>query len=85
MPILNDVHSIVFPATSAATASFSAYTFTEIYAGAAATPVINGVSVTMAAGSSIKLVIKSVTNGTGCFLLGEKVNTLAQDPNIYPL
>jgi hypothetical protein len=48
MPLLNDIHSIVFPAASATSATFTAYTFTEIYAGAAATPTINGISVTMA-------------------------------------
>lgn len=85
MPLLNDVHSIIYPAVSATTAGFSAYSFTEIYAGAAATPVINGVAVTMAAGSTLRVKIASVTSGTNCFLLGEKINTLAQDPNIYTL
>jgi len=84
MPLLNDIHSIVFPAASATSATLSAYSFTEIYAGASATPVINGVSVTMNAGSSIKVKIASISNGTNCFLLGEKINFLNQDPNIYP-
>lgn len=85
MPLFNDVHSIIIPATSATSATFSAYSITEIYAGASATPVINGVSVTMGAGSSIKVKVSSISNGTGCYLLGEKINVLATDPNIYPV
>ena len=82
MPLLNDIHSII---VSAGSANFSAHSYTEIYAGAASTPVINGVSVSMAAGSSIKIKVSSITNGTGCYLLGEKINNWAQDPNIYPV
>lgn len=85
MPLFNDIHSIIFPAASATSATFSAYSFTEIYAGASATPVINGISVTMGAGSSIKIKIHSISNGTDCYLLGEKINVLATDPNIYPV
>lgn len=80
MPLLNDIHSIVFPAASATSATFTAYTFTEIYAGAAATPVVNGVSLTMAAGSSIKVKISSISNGTSCFLLGETINNRTESP-----
>ncbi len=79
---INDVHSIIVSATAA---NFSAHTYTEIYAGAAATPVINGLSVTMAAGSSLKIKIKTISNGTNCYLLGENINVLNQDPNFYPI
>ncbi len=75
MPLLNDIHSIVVAAGSA---NFTAHTYTEIYAGAAATPVVNGISLTMAAGSSIKIKVGSITNGTNCFLLGEKINVLGE-------
>jgi hypothetical protein len=71
MPLLNDIHSLIVPATSP---NFSAHSYSEIYAGASATPVINGVSVTMGAGSSIKIKISSITNGTGCVLLGETID-----------
>ncbi len=80
MPLLNDIHSIVFPAASATSATFTAYTFTEIYAGAAATPVINGISVTMAAGSSIKVKVRSISSGTNCYLLGETINNQIESP-----
>ncbi len=82
MPLLNDIHSIIVPISGA---SFTAHSYTEIYAGAGATPVVNGIPITMSAGSSIKLKVFSATGGTGCYLLGEKINVLAQDPNIYPI
>ena len=79
MPLLNDVHSIIVSANSAV---LSAYSFTEIYAGAAATPIINGQSVVMAAGSSIKIKINSISAATGCSLLGERINTTADNPSL---
>lgn len=79
MPLLNDMHSIIVPAGSA---NFTAHSYTEIYAGSNSTPVINGQSITMAAGSSIKVVIKSISGGTGCFLLGENINNLIDGPII---
>jgi homoserine dehydrogenase len=80
MPLLNDIHSIVFPAASATSATFTAYTFTEVYAGASATPVINGISVTMAAGSSVKIKVRSISNGTNCYLLGETIDNQKDSP-----
>lgn len=77
MPLLNDIHSII---VSAGSANFSAHSYTEIYAGSASTPVVNGVSVSMAAGSSIKLKITSISSGTGCYLLGEKINNWTDGP-----
>lgn len=82
MPLLNDIHSIIVSATSA---NLSAHSYTEIYAGASSTPIINGVPVTMAAGSSIKIKINTISNGVGCYLLGEKINNWNADPNIYPV
>lgn len=82
MPLLNDVHSIIVNAT---TPNFTAHTYTEIYAGTSATPTINGVAVTMGAGSSIKIIIQSISGGSGCFLLGEKINFFYQDPNVTAL
>lgn len=71
MPLLNDIHSII---VSGGSANFSAHSYTEVYAGAAAAPVINGVSVTMAAGSSIKINVRSISNGANVYLLGETIN-----------
>jgi hypothetical protein len=78
MPLLNDIHSLVVDATAP---NFTAHTYTEIYCGAAATPVINGVTVTMGAGSSIKIKVKTITAATGCVLLGETIDN-RQDSSI---
>lgn len=67
---------------SASSANFSAHTYYEIFASASATPVINGVSVTMPAGSSIRLNIKTLTNGTNCFLLGDKKDVFLGSNNL---
>jgi len=77
MPILNDMHSIV---VSAGSANFTAHTYTEIYASASASPVINGVSISMAAGSSIKIKIRNISNATNCFLLGETIDNSIDGP-----
>lgn len=69
MPLLNDIHSII---VSAASANFSAHNYTEIYAGTGGgTPTINGVVVTMAAGSSIKIKVSSISATANIYLLGE--------------
>ena len=77
MPLLNDIHSIIVPAASA---NFSAHTYTEVYAGSGATPTINGVSVTMGAGSSIKIKVNSISNTAGIYLLGETINNRTEGP-----
>lgn len=74
MPLLNDIHSII---VSAASANFSAHSYTEVYAGSGGSPTINGVSVTMAAGSSIKIKVRSISATSGIYVLGETIdNTL---------
>jgi hypothetical protein len=71
MANLNDTHSII---VAAANANFSAHSYTEVYAGAAATPTINGVAVTMGAGSSISLWVRSISATANVYLLGENMD-----------
>lgn len=72
MANINDINTIIVSATSA---NLSAHTYTEIYGGSAGcTATINGVSVNIAAGSNLYIVINSITGGSGCYLLGEKIN-----------
>mgnify|MGYP006269685343 CR=1 FL=1 len=71
MPLLNDIHSII---VSAGSANFTAHSYTEVYAGANATPTINGVVVTLAACSSIKIKVTSISNTPNVYLLGENIN-----------
>jgi hypothetical protein len=79
MALITSTHSIIAPATNP---NFSAHSYHHIYAGIDATPVVNGVSVTMAAGSSLDVKINSISNGTGCYLLGENLNVLMGGPNL---
>ena len=77
MPLLNDIHSLIVPS---ANANFSAHTYTEVYAGAAATPTINGVSVTMGAGSSIKIKVRTISSTSNVYLLGETIDNALGSP-----
>ena len=80
MPNINDIHSIIVSADSA---NLTAHTYTEIYGGAAGcTAVINGVTVNVAAQSSVRLWVKSITGGTGCYLLGENQNVFQGSPGL---
>lgn len=68
MAHINDIHSIIVAASNA---NFSAHTYTQVYAGAAATPTINGIAVTMAAGSLLNIKVKSISATANVYLLGE--------------
>lgn len=51
-------------------ADFSQHVYTSVYAGTNTTVTINGVSVTMGAGSSIDIIVKSITPTSGVYLIG---------------
>lgn len=59
-------------ATGATAVNFTAYTYTQVYAGSAASPIINGTTVTMAAGSSILILVKSISSTAGVYVIGRK-------------
>ena len=74
MSKLNDSYTIIVPATAPV---LSAHTYTQVYGGSAGcTAVINGVSVSIGASSNLDIRIRSISGGTGCYLLGE-------DNNVY--
>lgn len=80
MPVSNRIFSIIVPAGSA---NFSAHTYSQVYAGAGASPVINGVNVTMAAGSKLDIMVKSVGGTlTDVYLLGDKKDVFTGSPNL---
>ena len=80
MPKNNDVYSVIVPAQ---TPNFTAHTYTTIYGGASGcTPTINGVVVNVGGASSIDITIRSITNGTGCFLLGDNKDVYLGSPNL---
>jgi len=68
MPVSNRIFSVIH---LAANADFSANTYSQVYAGADTTAVINGVSVTMGAGSRIDIMLKSLTGGN-VYAIGDK-------------
>lgn len=74
MANINDIHSIIVAAESA---NLTAHTYNEIYGGTAGcSMVVNGVTLNVGATSNVKVWIKSISGGTGCYLLGEKMNVL---------
>lgn len=76
----NDIYSIIVPATSP---NFTAHTYTEIYGGdAGCTIVVNGISVDVGAASSISLYIRTISGGTGCYLLGDPIDVYTGSPNV---
>jgi hypothetical protein len=78
MANINDIHSIIVPANAP---NFSAHTYTEIYGGTTGcTMTLNGVSVTMAAQSNIKIWVRTLSGGAGCYLLGENQNVFQGSP-----
>jgi hypothetical protein len=79
MAHINDIHSIIVPA---ANANFSAHTYTQVYAGAAAVPTINGIAITMAAGSVINLKVRSISATANVYLLGENIDVILGSPNL---
>ena len=80
MPRINDIHSIIVPAQSP---DFTAHTYTEIYGGTPGCVInINGVVITVASSSNIPIWSRSVSGGTGCYLLGENKNVFTGSPNL---
>jgi hypothetical protein len=80
MAHINDIHSII---VSAASANFSAHSYTQVFAGAAATPTINGVVVTMGASSLINIKVKSISATPNVYLMGENQNVIQGSTNLY--
>ena len=82
MPVLNDIHSLIVPATQA---NFTAHSYTEIYAGKDETVIINGVPVNLVGCSSIRLKVFSISAATGssCYLLGENMNNKYDNPTLF--
>lgn len=79
MALVNNTHSIIVPATSP---NFSAHSYTHVYAGVDAAPVINGVSVIMPAGTILDLKVNTISNAAGCYLLGEKADVILGSINL---
>jgi len=72
MAKISDIHSIIVPAESPV---FSAHTYSEVYGGTnGCVAVINGTLVEVASSSNISIWIRSISGGTGCYLLGDNID-----------
>lgn len=69
MAKINDVHSVTVQAKDV---DFTLHTYTEIYGGKTGCKLgINGVSsLAIGPSSSVYIIVRSITGGTGCFLSG---------------
>jgi len=80
MAKINDIHSIIVPASSP---NLTAHTYTEIYGGSAGcTITLNGVGVSIGASSSIYVWVRTISGGDGCFLLGENKDVFQGSNNL---
>jgi hypothetical protein len=74
MAKITDIHSIIVPAQNA---NLTAHTYTELYGGSSGcNVVINGTTVSMGASSSIAVWVRTISGGTGCYLMGENQDVL---------
>ena len=71
---------------AAADADLTNYAYFKVYAGADSTVTINGVSVTMAKGSDIDIVVKSISATAYVYVIGEPMNVITGDVTLsnYP-
>lgn len=80
MPKFNNIYSIVVPAESPI---FSAHTYSEIYGGASGcTATINGTSMTIGAASTVTILVRSISGGIGCYLLGDNNDVYNGSPDV---
>ena len=78
MAKINDIHSIIVPAQSP---NFTAHTYTELYGGTAGCVIkINGTVVDVSSSSSLSLWVRTVSGGTGCWLLGDNKDVTQGSP-----
>jgi hypothetical protein len=84
MAKINEVHSVIVPAGSA---DLTNHVYTEVYGGSAGCSItVNGTPILMGSSSSIFINVKSVSGGSGCFLLGVKKDVSNGSPTLsgYP-
>lgn len=72
MPLQNGIPSIIHEASNA---NLTAFTYTQVYAGAGVSPTINDVTVNMAAGSTLDILVRSISSTPNVYVIGDKINT----------
>ena len=81
MAKISDIHSIIVPAQSP---NFTAHTYTEVYGGTSGcTIVINGTTVDVASSSNLSIWVRSVSGGTGCWLMGDNKDVTQGSQTVY--
>lgn len=65
-----------------ANADLSNEYYMQVYAGANASPTINGTTVTMAAGSTLDIIVQSISSTANVYVLGVKKNVIEGGGNI---
>ncbi len=81
MAKISDIHSIIVPAQSA---NLTAHTYTEVYGGTSGCAiVINGTTVQVASSSNLAIWVRSVSGGTGCWLMGDNKDVTQGSPTVY--
>lgn len=78
MPLQSGVYSVIH---SASNANLTAYTYNQVYAGADTTAVINGSVVEMVGGSTLDILVKSIS-GTSVYVIGDPINVLTDGPSL---
>lgn len=72
MAITYNIFSKIVPAEAP---NFSAHTYTQIYGGSlGCSPTINQIPINIGPSSSINIAIRTISNGSGCFLLGHNID-----------
>ncbi len=73
MPLHNGISSIIHKDGDI---DVTAYTYTQIYAGVAASPVINGTSIDIPAGTTIDILVRTLSGSlTNIYAIGDKIST----------
>lgn len=68
MPLKHS-HNII---RASADADFVNELYYQVYASAAATPTVNGVAIAMGAGSTIDIIVQSISSTANVFVIGDK-------------
>jgi len=80
MANFSNIHYVI---VSAQTANLTAHTYTEIYGGSAGCNItVNGVNISVGSSTNLNIWIKTVSGGSGCWLLGTNQNVYQGSTNL---
>jgi hypothetical protein len=78
MSLANGIADII---DSATTADLTKNVYFRVYASAAASPTINGVVVPLVAGTTLDILIKSISQTANVFVMGCRASVVNGNPN----